>query len=107
MTPQSGSPPPGLGGVPNYPMTPAACPHSYSPVPHLNFSQCAGTGPQRQAPGRSPDEHDTDSLSGNNFRPSVPRPRRNRPGRGGPGDDDDDFDDDDDKDDKGRGPRRA
>eukprot|EP00971_Amphidinium_carterae_P178836 3547129-Amphidinium_carterae.1 len=85
-------------------MTPAACPHSYSPVPPLNFSQCAGTGPQCQAPGRSPDDNDADSLSGNNFRPSVPQPRRNRPGRG---DDDDDFDDDDDKDDKGRGPRRA
>eukprot|EP00971_Amphidinium_carterae_P014859 293426-Amphidinium_carterae.1 len=65
MTPQSGSPPPGpgLGGVPNYPMTPAAYPHSHSPVPPLNFSQCAGTEPQRQAPGRSPEDNDADSLS--------------------------------------------
>eukprot|EP00971_Amphidinium_carterae_P107572 2130434-Amphidinium_carterae.2 len=41
------STPPGLHGVPTYPMTPAAHPQSYSPVPPLNFSQCAGAGPQR------------------------------------------------------------
>eukprot|EP00971_Amphidinium_carterae_P015647 308918-Amphidinium_carterae.1 len=91
------STPPGLRGVPTYPMTPVAHPESHSPVPPLNFSQCAGAGPQRQAPGRSPDDHDSFSLSGHNFPKKTPVPRQRRPGRGspGPGHDDDDGDDGD------------
>eukprot|EP00971_Amphidinium_carterae_P091110 1803464-Amphidinium_carterae.1 len=33
-------------------------------MPPLKFSQCAGAGSQCQAPGRSPDDQDANSLSG-------------------------------------------